>query len=81
MPEKTLQKAALEEYLDGGFNPAAVIKQVYNGKGAMPAFGGRLSDDDIADVAGECAYAGPLRVERCPAQFLDQLLLSESAEL
>ena len=25
--------------------------QVTNGKNAMPAFGGRLSDDDIADVA------------------------------
>jgi len=51
VPEKTLQKAALEEYLTGGFNEAAVIKQVTNGKNAMPAFGGRLSDDDIANVA------------------------------
>ena len=51
MPEKTLQKAALEEYLTGGFNEAAVIKQVTNGKNAMPAFGGRLSDEDIANVA------------------------------
>ena len=51
MPEKTLEKEALEEYLDGGFNEKAVIKQVTNGKNAMPAFGGRLSDDDIANVA------------------------------
>ena len=51
MPEKTLEKAALEEYLDGGFNEAAVVKQVSNGKNAMPAFGGRLSDDDISNVA------------------------------
>merc|ERR1712039_662496 len=51
MPEKTLQQDALEEYLDGGFNEAAVVKQVTNGKNAMPAFGGRLSDDDIANVA------------------------------
>jgi len=51
MPEKTLEKEALEEYLDGGFNEAAVVKQVTNGKGAMPAFGGRLSDDDIKAVA------------------------------
>lgn len=29
----------------------AVIKQVTNGKNAMPAFGGRLSNDDIANVA------------------------------
>jgi len=51
MPEKTLEQAALEEYLDGGANPASVVKQVTNGKNAMPAFGGRLSDDDIANVA------------------------------
>ena len=30
---------------------AAVVKQVTNGKNAMPAFGGRLSDEDIANVA------------------------------
>jgi len=51
MPEKTLEKEALEEYLDGGFNEKSVMKQVTNGKNAMPAFGGRLSDDDIANVA------------------------------
>ena len=39
------------EYLDGGFNEAAVRNQVTNGKNAMPAFGGRLSDEDIANVA------------------------------
>ena len=49
--QKTLEKSALEEYLDGGFNEAAVVKQVTNGKRAMPAFGGRLSDADIANVA------------------------------
>jgi cytochrome c6 len=42
---------ALTEYLDGGFNEKAVMYQVTNGKGAMPAFGGRLSDADIAAVA------------------------------
>jgi len=51
MPEKTLEQAALEEYLDGGANEAAVMKQVTNGKNAMPAFGGRLSDTDIQNVA------------------------------
>jgi len=51
MPEKTLEQAALEEYLDGGANEASVTKQVTNGKNAMPAFGGRLSDADIANVA------------------------------
>ena len=42
---------ALKEYLDGGFKPESVIKQVTNGKNAMPAFGGRLSDEEIGDVA------------------------------
>jgi|TARA_B100000513_G_scaffold173057_1_gene89225 cytochrome c6 len=28
-----------------------MFSQVTNGKNAMPAFGGRLSDDEIADVA------------------------------
>ena len=40
-----------DRYLDGGFKPESVIKQVTNGKNAMPAFGGRLSDADIANVA------------------------------
>jgi len=51
MPEKTLEKDALESYLAGGRNEAAVKTQVTNGKNAMPAFGGRLSEEDIADVA------------------------------
>lgn len=51
MPEKTLEKEALEQYLAGGRNEASVIKQVTGGKNAMPAFGGRLSDEDIQNVA------------------------------
>ena len=51
MPEKTLEKAALEQYLDGGRSEASVVKQVTNGKNAMPAFGGRLADDEIGDLA------------------------------
>lgn len=48
-PAKTLQKADLEKY---SMNSLEAIKtQVINGKNAMPAFGGRLSDQDIADVA------------------------------
>merc|ERR1719237_1901060 len=43
MPEKTLEKDALEQYLAGGRNEKAVMTQVTNGKNAMPAFGGRLS--------------------------------------
>ncbi len=51
MPEKTLEKEALEQYLAGGRNEKAIITQVTNGKNAMPAFGGRLDEADIADVA------------------------------
>ena len=51
VPDKTLQLEALQEYLLGGANEEAVVKQVSNGKNAMPAFGGRLSEDDISNVA------------------------------
>ena len=49
MPEKTLKKEALETY--GMKSVDAITYQVTNGKNAMPAFGGRLSDSDIEDVA------------------------------
>jgi len=49
MPEKTLKKDALET---NGMNSIdAISYQVTNGKNAMPAFGGRLADGDIEDVA------------------------------
>lgn len=49
MAQKTLKKEALEKF---GMNSLDAIKtQVKNGKNAMPAFGGRLSDDQIEDVA------------------------------
>mmetsp|Transcript_27475 Transcript_27475/g.40587 ORF Transcript_27475/g.40587 Transcript_27475/m.40587 type:complete len:134 (+) Transcript_27475:52-453(+) len=51
MPEKTLEKEALDQYLAGGRSEKSVITQVTNGKNAMPAFGGRLDDAQIADVA------------------------------
>jgi len=51
MPDKTLQQSALDQYLSGGANVKAVVTQVTNGKNAMPAFGGRLSDEDIQNVA------------------------------
>jgi len=51
MPEKTLEKEALDQYLAGGRKESSVVTQVTNGKNAMPAFGGRLSDEDIANVA------------------------------
>jgi cytochrome c6 len=47
--KKTLKKAALEEYEK--FSIEAITAQVTNGKGAMPAFKGKLTDQQIADVA------------------------------
>jgi cytochrome c6 len=49
IPEKTLKKEALET--NGMNSVSAITYQVTNGKNAMPAFGGRLDDGDIEDVA------------------------------
>ncbi len=48
-PQKTLKKEDLEKY--DMYSAAAIIKQVTNGKNAMPRFGGRLSSKQIEDVA------------------------------
>jgi cytochrome c6 len=51
--ERTLKQGALESYLANysAGHEAAIQSQVTNGKNAMPAFGGKLSEGDIADVA------------------------------
>ena len=49
MPDKTLKIDALEE--NGMKSVSAITNQVKNGKNAMPAFGGRLGDEDIDNVA------------------------------
>nr|QWK41951.1 cytochrome c553 [Pterygophora californica] len=49
MPEKTLKKDALATNQMNSIS--AITYQVTNGKNAMPAFGGRLSEPDIEDVA------------------------------
>nr|YP_010185259.1 cytochrome c553 [Ishige okamurae]QVJ99603.1 cytochrome c553 [Ishige okamurae]WAM64035.1 cytochrome c6 [Ishige okamurae] len=49
MPEKTLKKDALSTNQMN--TVSAITYQVTNGKNAMPAFGGRLADTDIEDVA------------------------------
>jgi cytochrome c6 len=46
---KTLKKTDLEQY--GMASLAAIQTQVMKGKNAMPAFLGRLSDQDIENVA------------------------------
>mmetsp|Transcript_98951 Transcript_98951/g.180557 ORF Transcript_98951/g.180557 Transcript_98951/m.180557 type:complete len:177 (-) Transcript_98951:58-588(-) len=48
---KTLSKDDLTKYLDGGFKEASIIQQVKYGKNAMPAFSGRLSDEEISNIA------------------------------
>eukprot|EP00898_Chlorokybus_atmophyticus_P000501 jgi/Chlat1/1451/Chrsp12S02004 len=50
-PEKTLFKASLEQYLEGGYNVDAIKYQVINGKNAMPAWEDRLDEDEIDAVA------------------------------
>nr|YP_010903994.1 cytochrome c553 [Caulacanthus ustulatus]WCH57245.1 cytochrome c553 [Caulacanthus ustulatus] len=49
MPEKTLKGDVLENNQMNSIT--AITTQVRNGKNAMPAFGGRLNDDDIDNVA------------------------------
>lgn len=46
---KNLQKEALEKF--DMYSAEAIIKQVTNGKGSMPAFGKRLKPAQIEDVA------------------------------
>lgn len=49
MPEKTLKSDILANNNMNSIE--AITNQVKNGKNAMPAFGGRLSDEDISNVA------------------------------
>nr|YP_009294520.1 cytochrome c553 [Asparagopsis taxiformis]AOM66003.1 cytochrome c553 [Asparagopsis taxiformis] len=49
MPEKTLQKEVLEK--NGMNTVTAITNQVTNGKNAMPAFNGRLAEEEIDNVA------------------------------
>jgi cytochrome c6 len=49
MANKTLKKDALAQFNMNSSD--AIVYQVQHGKNAMPAFAGRLTDDDIANVA------------------------------
>ncbi len=57
MAEKTLTKDSLSQYLAGyDANPEeAIATQVTKGKAAMPSFLGRLTDEQIVDVAAYVA--------------------------
>merc|ERR1712226_1713354 len=48
-PDKKLKKEALQQY--GKYEPAAIVAQVTKGNGSMPAFGSKISPEDIQDVA------------------------------
>jgi cytochrome c6 len=47
--DKTLQKEALEKY--GMYSQEAIVSQAMKGKNAMPAFGRRLSQEQLENVA------------------------------
>ena len=49
IPEKNLKKETLEA--NGLNNVNAIIYQVRNGKNGMPAFGGRLTEEEITQIA------------------------------
>jgi len=49
IPEKNLKKETLEA--NGMNTESAIAYQVLNGKNGMPAFGGRLKENDIEAVA------------------------------
>lgn len=51
--QKTLKKEALSKYLENYDSDSieAIIHQVQNGKNAMPAFKGKLSSEEILEVA------------------------------
>ena len=48
IPEKNLKKSILEN--NGMNNKAAIIYQITNGKNGMPAFGGRLKENEIKEI-------------------------------
>jgi len=69
-PARSLQVKVLEE--NGMFAADAIEYQVINGKNNMPAFGGRLTDDEITDAAYYVIYQAqvgwnksPLYVSEC----------------
>jgi cytochrome c6 len=49
IPEKNLQKEILES--NGMYNLEAISYQITNGKNGMPAFGNRLKENEIKEIA------------------------------
>lgn len=48
--DRTLSKADVSAYLDGGFNRESIKYQVQNGKNAMPAWQDALDEEEIDGV-------------------------------
>jgi cytochrome c6 len=53
LPNKTLYRDALSQYLENYNTDSiqAIIYQVKNGKGAMPAFKNKLSEQEILEIS------------------------------
>ena len=49
IPEKNLRQKTLEE--NGMATESAISYQILNGKNGMPAFGGRLNENEIQEIA------------------------------
>jgi len=49
IPEKNLHQKTLKE--NGMLNVSAISYQIINGKNGMPAFGGRLNEKQIEEIA------------------------------
>ena len=49
IPEKNLKRETLEA--NGMYSPEAIRYQILNGKNGMPAFGGRLKESEIEEIA------------------------------
>ena len=49
IPEKNLERKTLEA--NGMYNVQAIRYQIANGKNGMPAFGGRLKETEIEEIA------------------------------
>jgi cytochrome c6 len=55
IPEKNLKKITLQA--NGMYKIDSIMYQVLNGKNGMPAFGGRLNEDEIENIAEYVIYA------------------------
>ncbi|MGG6267363.1 cytochrome c6 PetJ [Leptolyngbya sp. AN03gr2] len=71
---KTLKKEALEKYEMNSIE--AIRHQVINGKNAMPAFGSRLSEEEISAIAtyvlGQAEIDWSTRIELSESQEISE---------